>query len=247
MLKNPTIDKLNEMQLIGMVRALEEQTQLQEVQSLSFEDRLALIVDAEFSERETTALSKRLKDAKLRDKACIEDIDFKGSRGIDKRLIAQLSNGQWLADHLNVLLTGKTGVGKTYLACALAQKACRLNYSAVYFRAPRFFQDLTVARLKGTYSNFLSRIKKINLLILDDFALVPITEEQCRDMLEVADDRSGTGSFIISSQLPVKDWYQTFANATLADAILDRVVHGSYRLTLTGPTRRDPKPAEEKV
>src|SRR6185295_4199318 len=149
MLKNPTIDKLNEMQLIGMVRALEEQAQLQEVQTLSFEDRFALIVDAEFSERETTALTKRLKDAKLRDKACIEDIDFKGNRGIDKRLIAQLSNGKWLADHLNVLITGKTGVGKTYLACALAQKACRLNQSAVYFRAPRFFQDLTVARLKG--------------------------------------------------------------------------------------------------
>lgn len=246
MLKNPTIDKLNEMQLLGMIRALEEQSQIQEVQSLSFDDRFSLIVDAEHSERATSALTKRLKDAKLRDKACIEDIDFKGNRGIDKRLIAQLSNGQWIADHLNVLITGKTGVGKTYLACALAQKACRLNYTAVYFRAPRFFQDLTVARLKGTYSGFLNRIKKINLLILDDFALVPITEEQCRDMLEVADDRSGTGSFVISSQLPVKDWYQTFANATLADAILDRVVHGSYRLTLTGPTRRDPKPEEQK-
>jgi len=160
-------------------------------------------------------------------------------------LIAQLADGQWLKDYRNVLITGKTGVGKTYLACALGQKACRLDYPVAYFRAPRFFQELTVARLKNKYQTALTRLKKSRLLILDDFALVPITEEQCRDMLEVADDRSGTGSFIISSQLPVKEWYQTFSNATLADAILDRVVHGSYRLELGGPTRRDPKNGEK--
>jgi DNA replication protein DnaC len=238
MLKHPTIEKLNDMKLVGMVRALEQQRELKDMESLPFEDRLALLIDAEYSERETTQFSKRLRAAKLRDTACVEDIDYKSNRGIDKKLIAQLSDGRWLEEHLNVLITGKTGVGKTYMACALAQKACRLNHDAMYFRAPRFFQELTVARLKGSYSAFLNKIKKIDLLILDDFALVPITEEQCRDMLEVADDRSGTGSFIISSQLPVKEWYQTFANATLADAILDRVVHGSYRLALTGPTRR---------
>jgi DNA replication protein DnaC len=241
MLKNPTIEKMTNLGLTGMVRALEQQTQLQDASTLSFEDRLALLVDAECAERDTTQFSKRLKAAKLRDNACIEDIDFKANRGIDKRLVAQLADGQWIRDHRNVLITGKTGVGKTYLACALAQKACRLNHTVVYFRAPRFFQELTVARLKNTYQNLLTRLKKNHLLILDDFALVPITEEQCRDMLEVADDRSGSSSFIISSQLPVKDWYQTFANATLADAILDRVVHGSYRLELSGPTRRGPE------
>jgi DNA replication protein DnaC len=233
------------MGLTGMVRAIQQQNELKDVQTMSFEDRLALLIDAEFSERETIQFGKRLKTAKLRDQACLEDIDFRGNRGLDKRLVAQLADGRWLNEHLHVLITGKTGVGKTYVACALAQKACRLNYSALYFRAPRFFQELTVARLKGTYQMFLNRLKKFNLLILDDFALVPITEEQCRDMLEVSDDRAGSGSFIISSQLPVKDWYQTFANATLADAILDRVVHGSYRLDLMGPTRRGPKEQEK--
>lgn len=240
MLKNPTFDKLNEMGLTGMARAIQQQSELQDVHSMSFDDRFALLVDAEYSDRQTFQFSKRLKSAKLRDHACIEDLDFKGNRGIDKRLIAQLADGTWIKDHLNVLITGKTGVGKTYLSCALAQKACRLDYAVLYFRAPRFFQELTVSRLKGTYQTFLNRIKKFDLLVLDDFALVPITEEQCRDMLEVSDDRAGSGSFIISSQLPVKDWYHTFANATLADAILDRVVHGSYRLELAGPTRRGP-------
>ena len=240
MLKNPTMDKLNELGLTGMARAIEQQIELPDAQSMSFDDRFALVVDAEYSERQTFQFTKRLKTAKLRDSACIENIDFKGNRGVDKRLVAQLADGQWIKEHLNVLITGKTGVGKTYLSCALAQKACRLDYAVLYFRAPRFFQELTVSRLKGTYQSFLNRIKKFDLLVLDDFALVPISEEQCRDMLEVSDDRAGSGSFIISSQLPVKDWYQTFANATLADAILDRVVHGSYRLELMGPTRRDP-------
>lgn len=246
MLKHPTIEKMTNLGLTGMVRALEQQNQLQDASTLSFEDRLALLIDAECSERDTTQFAKRLKAAKMRDRACIEDIDFKANRGIDKRLIAQLADGQWIKDHRNVLITGKTGVGKTYIACSLGEKACRLNHSVLYFRAPRFFQELTVARLKNTYPFALARLKKSHLLILDDFALVPITEEQCRDMLEVADDRSGSGSFIISSQLPVKDWYQTFANATLADAILDRVVHGSYRLDLGGPTRRDPKHGEKE-
>jgi DNA replication protein DnaC len=246
MLKNPTIDKLTSLGLTGMLRALELQNQLQETQTLSFEDRLALLIDAEFSERDTTQFTKRLKSAKLRDTGCVEDIDFKANRGIDKRLIAQLADGQWIKEHRNVLITGKTGVGKTYLGCALGQKVCRLGYTVLYFRAPRFFQELTLARLKNNYQSVLAKLKRINLLVLDDFALVPITEEQCRDMLEVTDDRSGSGSLIISSQLPVKEWYQTFANATLADAILDRVVHKSYRLDLGGPTRRDPKHGEKE-
>ena len=179
MLKHPTIEKLTNLGLTGMMRALEQQNQLQDASTLSFEDRLALLVDAECSERDTTQFTKRLKAAKLRDSACVEDIDFKPNRGIDKRLIAQLAEGQWLQDHRNVLITGKTGVGKTYLACALGQKACRLNHSVLYFRAPRFFQELTVARLKNTYQFALSRLKKSRLLILDDFALVPPPPARC--------------------------------------------------------------------
>ncbi len=246
MLKHPTMEKLTNLGFTGMLRALELQNQLQDTNTLSFDDRLALLIDAEFSERDTIQFAKRLKSAKLRDTGCIEDIDFKPNRSLDKRLVAQLAEGQWLKDHRNVLITGKTGVGKTYMACALGHKICRLGHSVRYFRAPRFFQELTVARLKNSYQTTLEKLKKTQLLILDDFALVPVTEEQCRDMLEVADDRSGAGSFIISSQLPVKEWYQTFANATLADAILDRVVHGSYRLELGGPTRRDPKHGEKE-
>lgn len=246
MLKHPTNQKLEQLGLTGMLRALEQQNALDNAGTLTFEDRLALLVDAEYSERDTANFAKLLRKAKLRDNACIEDIEFKANRNIDKRLVAQLADGQWLVEHRNVLITGKTGVGKTYIACALGQKACRLNHSVMYYRAPRFFQELTLARLKNTYTATLNRLKKSRLLILDDFALVPITEEQCRDMLEVTDDRSGVGSFVISSQLPVKQWYQTFANATLADAILDRVVHGSYRLELGGPTRRGPE-SEEKA
>jgi len=246
LLKHPTNQKLEQLGLTGMLRALEQQNALDNAGTLTFEDRLALLVDAEYSERDTANFAKLLRKAKLRDNACIEDIEFKANRNIDKRLVAQLADGQWLVEHRNVLITGKTGVGKTYIACALGQKACRLNHSVMYYRAPRFFQELTLARLKNTYTATLNRLKKSRLLILDDFALVPITEEQCRDMLEVTDDRSGVGSFVISSQLPVKQWYQTFANATLADAILDRVVHGSYRLELGGPTRRGPE-SEEKA
>jgi len=247
MLTHPTIDKLLEMKLMGMVRALQQQTDMKELQTLSFEDRLGLLIDAEFSERQTVDLTKRLKIAKLRESACLEDLDLKAPRGLDKRLIAQLASCSWADENLNILITGKTGVGKTYISCALSHKACRMGHSVAYFRAPRFFQELTVARINGTYSKFLKKIKSYKVLVLDDFALVPITEEQCRDMLEVADDRSGSGSFLISSQLPVKEWYQTFANATLADAILDRVVHGSYRLELSGPTRRDNKTPDTTI
>ncbi len=241
MLKHPTLDKLADMKLTGMVRALQQQADIKDLQKLSFEDRLGLLIDAEFSERETNLLTKRLKSAKLRQVACLEDLDFKAGRGLDKRLIGQLADCEWIKKSINVMIVGSTGVGKSYVACALAQKACRSGHTAVYFRAPRFFQELTIARINGSYEKFLKRLQSFDVLVLDDFALVPITEEQCRDMLEVADDRCGRGSFIMSSQLPVDAWHKTFANSTLADAILDRVVHGSYRINLGGPSRRKNK------
>lgn len=241
MLNHPTLDKLLELKLLGMAEAYKQQQQMPEATKLSFDERFGLMVDAEFSDRDNSLFCRRLKAAKLRQSACVEDLDFAPSRGLDRKLIVQLSSCAWITQGLNVLVTGKTGVGKSYVACALAQKACRLGFSTLYLRAPRFFQDLTVARLKGTYSRHLNTLAKTQLLVLDDFALVPITEDQCRDLLEVTDDRYGRSSLIISSQLPVKSWYQMFANETLADAILDRVVHESYRLELDGGTQRDPE------
>lgn len=246
MLKHPTVDKLLEMKLTGMVSALRQQADMTELQSLTFEDRLGLLIDAEFSERETTQLTKRLKAAKLRQAACLEDLDFKPGRGLDKLLIGQLADCDWIKKSISIMIIGRTGVGKSYVACALGQKSCRAGFSVAYFRAPRFFQELTIARINGTYEKFLKRLQAFQVLILDDFALVPITEEQCRDMLEVTDDRCGRGSFILSSQLPVDSWHQTFANSTLADAILDRVVHGSYRINLTGPSRRKNKTGSDE-
>jgi DNA replication protein DnaC len=251
MLINQTTEKLLELRLHGMARALKQQEDLPGANKLAFDERFGLLVDAEHSERENAKLTQRLKTAKLRHVACIEDINFQSARGLDRRQITQLSSCDWIKEGLNILITGPTGVGKSYLACAFAQKACRLGFATAYLRAPRFFQDLTIARMNGTYSKLLAKLEKFNLLILDDFALVPVTEEQSRDLLEVTDDRCGKSSLVIASQLPVENWYQTFANATLADAILDRVVHDSYRLSLQGESLRKRKkkieePTKEK-
>jgi DNA replication protein DnaC len=241
MLNNPTVDKMLELKLNGMVRALKQQQEMPQLSKLSFDERLGLLVDAEHTEREGVKLSQRLKTAKLRQSASIEDVDFELARNLDRKLVAQLANGAWLKEGLNVLITGPTGVGKSYLSCALAQKACRLGFSTSYLRAPRFFQELTVARLNGSYTKLLAKLAKLDLIVLDDFALVPVSEEQSRDLLEVTDDRCGRSSIILVSQLPVDNWHQTFANATLADAILDRVVHESYRFALDGDSIRKKK------
>lgn len=246
MLNSPTTDKLIELKLTGMFKALKQQAEMPELTKLSFEERLGLLVDAEYSERQTEQLTKRLKAARLRHAACVEDLDFQQTRGLDRRLVGQLASCNWVKEGLNVLVTGKTGVGKTYLACALAHKACRLGYTCLYIRAPRFFQDLTVSRIKGNYTQFLGRLSKFDLLVLDDFALVPVTEEQSRDLLEVTDDRCGKSSLIVAAQMPVDNWHQTFANKTLADAILDRVVHQSYKLALEGESKRKDKKLKDK-
>ncbi len=230
MLSNPTIDKLRALKLEGMIHALEHQVETPELHKLSFEERFGLIVDWEFSEQESAQLEKRLRIAKLRQSACIEDICFEPPRGLDRSLIAQLSTCKWVQDGLNILITGPTGVGKSYIACALAHKACRASFTSWYVRAPRFFHDLTLSRLNGTYSKVLARLAKVHLLILD--------EEQCRDLLEVVDDRCGRKSSILISQFPVEKWHQTMANATIADAILDRLVNSSHNLCLKGNSMR---------
>jgi DNA replication protein DnaC len=238
MLKTPTIEKLEHLKFSGMLHAWQQQEDMPELQKLDFDERFGLLVDAEFLERENIRLSKRLQSAKLRQQACLEDISFKHARGLDRSLIAQLANCSWIKQGFSLLITGPTGVGKSYITCALANKACREGFTVSYQRAPRFFQDLTFARLNGSYNRLLAKFAKISLLILDDFALTPIADEQCRDLLEVVDDRCNRVSTIFSSQLPLDSWHKTMENPTIADAILDRVVHSSYKISLTGASLR---------
>jgi DNA replication protein DnaC len=225
-----------------MVKALEQQADMPDLQQLSFDDRFGLIVDTEHTEQENAKFDRRLNKANLRQQSSVEDIDFHSGRGLDRTTFSQLISCKWISDKLNILITGKTGVGKSYIACALAKKACRLGFTAAYFRSSRMFEELAVSKLNARGRiNLLNRLAKVNLLIIDDFALAPMTEEQSRDLLEIMDDRYDKCSSIIVSQLPVKNWYDVIPNATIADAILDRVIHGAYRIELEGDTYRDKK------
>ncbi len=241
MLVHPTLNNLKTLNLLGMIKAFEDQSRTPEVLDMTFEDRLGLLVDAEINQRDNKRLQSRLKSAHLRQSACIEDINLKQHRGLDKSLWLSLCDCQWANQRKNILITGKTGVGKSFIAAALAQKACRDGYSAVFHRTQRLFHELAVAKATSKYSKTLASIQKKDVLILDDFGLAPLTDEQRRDLLEIFDDRYNKRSTIIVSQLPTELWHDTIGDPTIADAILDRVVHNSYRLFLDGPTLRDPK------
>lgn len=238
MLTHPILDQLLELKLIGMHRALAEQRRMSDVDSLSFEERLGLLVDREITERADRRLQYRLRTARLRQPACIEDIDYRHRRGLDKRLMRQLATGEYLGQKLNILLTGPAGVGKTWLACALAHKACRDTHTARYLRLPRLMQDLAVAKADGRYAKLLRELAKADLVILDDFGLMPLNDEARRDLLEILDDRHNRKSTLVTSQLPVEQWHGYIAEPTLADAILDRLVHNAYRLNLKGESMR---------
>lgn len=238
MLLHPTIDTLRTLRLSGMAQALEEQLQMPEIESLRFEERLGLLLDREQTLRDSRRFTHRLRQAKLPLSASLEDIDYQAPRGLDKSLISRLSSGQWLDKHLNVLITGPTGVGKTWLACALAHHACRQGRSVRYIRLPRLLQQLQVAKGDGSYIKCLTDWAKVQLLILDDWGLNVLTPEQCRDLLEVLEDRYQKCSTLVTSQLPVSQWHQTLSEATLADACLDRLVHQGYRLELQGQSMR---------
>lgn len=217
-----------------------------DIASLPFEDRLGLMVDQEMLIRESTKLTARLRHAKLKQQACIEDLDLKASRGLDRSLITSLSNSQWIALHRNVLITGKTGVGKSWVACALAQKACRDGYSAAYHRVTRIFEELAIAKATGSYPRYLNALSKKDLLILDDFALVPLTAEQRKDLFEILEDRYEQKSTMILSQVTTDHWHESIGDPTFADAILDRLVHNAYKICLTGESRRKNKTEEDK-
>lgn len=238
MLKHPTLDKLQALKLTGMAAALADQMALPDSQELSFEERLGLLMDREMTERDNRRMASRLRRARLRHAALLEDIDYRNPRGLDKGLIQSLAACHWVKEHLNVLITGPTGVGKTWLACALAHKACREGYSVQYVRLTRLLRELVIGKGDGQYPKLLANLAKVEVLILDDWGLVKLSAENRRDLLEVLEDRHGRRSTIATSQLPVEEWHGLIGDATLADAILDRLVHNAYKLNLRGESMR---------
>jgi len=238
MLTHPTTDRLRELGLAGMARALEEQRRHPETADLSFEDRMAMLVEREALERDGKRLAARLRFAGLRQQATPEDIDYRAARGLDRALFQKLTSGEWIERHQNLLVTGKTGTGKTWLSCALGHRACRDNRSVLYQRVPRLLEGLGIARGDGRYARTLKNLARVHLLILDDWAITPLTGEQRRDLMELVDDRHDRASTIITSQVPVDHWHEHIGNPTIADAVLDRLVHGAHRLDLQGESIR---------
>jgi DNA replication protein DnaC len=241
MLIHPTLDKLQRLKFTGMATALAEQMQMPDIEELAFEERLGLLIDREITERENRHLTSRLRRAKLKHQAALEDIDYHQPRGLDKSLLQSLATCRWVKEHLNILITGPTGVGKTWLACALAQKACREGHTALYLRLPRLLQDMTIAKGDGRYPKLLATLAKTEVLVLDDWGLAKLAAEQRRDLLEILEDRHGVRSTLATSQLPIEKWHDLIGDPTLADAILDRLVHNAYKINLKGGSMRKSK------
>ena len=228
------MEKLLHLRLTAFAAAWAEQQKTPEVNKLSFDERIGLLVDAEHLARENARVERCLRDAKLRmSTACVEDIDYSPKRELDKGVVRQLANCRWVAEHQNVLVTGATGTGKTYVACALAQQACRKGYRALYRRMPRLFEELTLAHADGTYARLLARLAKVDVLVLDDWGLAPPNERERRDLLEIIDDRHGNRSTVITSQLDSRLWHDQLGDPTIADAVCDRLLHNAHRLVLT--------------
>lgn len=238
MLVHPTQERLIALGLGGMAKAFDDQRRQPDIAALSFEERLALLLDRETTDRENKRLVARLRFAALRQVAVVEDVDLRSARGLDRALFQKLAAGDWIDRKQNLLILGPTGVGKSWLACALGHKACRDDRSVAYHRVPRMLEALALARGDGRYARMLKAIGRVQVLILDDWGLTPLNAEQRRDLLEIMDDRHGKGSTIVTSQVPVDHWHEVIGDPTIADAILDRLVHNAHRLTLKGESLR---------
>jgi len=238
MLNHPTFDKLQALHLLGMKKALVDQLNQNDIHTLSFDERFGLLVDREMLEKENRKLQTRLRQAKLKQQASVEDIDYRQPRGLDKSLMLHLSSCQWVKTHQNILIIGPTGTGKTYLGCALAHKACLEGYSSYYARLPRLLPEVIIAKGIGTYMKILKDLAKNDVLILDDWGLMTMSAEHRRDLLEILDDRHDRRSTIVTSQLPIKLWHEAINDNTLADAILDRLIHNAHRIELKGESMR---------
>ena len=242
MLNHPTYERLAQLRLSGMAKALAEQAQTPEMLALTFEERLGLLVDREVTERHNRQTSSRLRRARLKQTAVAEDIDYRHPRGLDRTLFRRLLTGDWVRGHQSILITGPTGVGKTYLACALADAACRQGFTALYQRLPRLFEELTIARADGRLLKLMGTLAKVDVLVLDDWGLAILDGERRRDLLEILDERYQTRSTLVTSQLPVAHWHDALGDPTLADAILDRLVHQAHALALAGESLRKLRP-----
>lgn len=238
MLTQPLLDKLTQLRLPAFRAAFEEQLHNPHYADLPFEDRLGLLVDCECTYRDNNRLQRRLKAARLQLPATIEDLDLSPSRGLDRHLILQLAQGEWIAQRLNVLVLGPTGAGKTFLACALSTSACRHDFSVRYQRTSRLLHQTALSHADGSYPKLLDTLARVQLLVFDDWLRDPLTRSQSQDLLEIVDDRYGRSSTMVVTQVPVAEWYARFPDPTIGDAILDRLVHNAYRLDLKGESRR---------
>jgi DNA replication protein DnaC len=238
MLTQQTIDKLYDMKLTAMAEAFAQQLAQPDLGELSFEDRLAMLVDRQWTFKEDRRMNRLLKTARLKDSACIENIDFKTPRALDKSLVVRLTSSDWIKKAQNVIILGPTGVGKTYLACAIANSACRSSYPTMYKRAPRLYQEIAIARADGSYPKLMNKLSKTKVLIIDDFCIAPMSDPERRDLLEVLEDRQSISSTIIATQVPIENWIEHIGDPTLADAILDRLVHNAHKIKLKGESMR---------
>ncbi|MEW6756251.1 MAG: IS21-like element helper ATPase IstB [Candidatus Latescibacterota bacterium] len=241
MLTEPTMEKLYAMKLNGMAEAWQEQQQQPQSSDLSFDDRLAMLVERQWLWKENRALVTRLQYARLKEAACLEDIDYRHPRGLKRAAIDQLASCDWIRHHRHCLITGPTGAGKTYLACALAHKACREGFRTLYFYLPKLFRQLTLAQADGSLTRLLKKLARVDLLVVDDWGLTPLEPDQYRLFLEILDDRQGSGANLLTSQYPINTWHQRIGDPTVGDAILDRLVHNAYRLELSGDSLRKQK------